>query len=58
MWRTIGGTGKILHMTQFQIKGGRFVHRRDIFDVSGKTASFHLKSSVLMQSKYGVPLSK
>ena len=26
-----------LHMTQFHIKGGRLVHRRDIFYVSGKT---------------------
>ena len=31
------------YMTQFQIKGGRSVHRRDIFDVSGKSAiSNHL----------------
>ena len=30
--------------TQFQIKGGRSVHRRDIFDVSGKRYKSFLKT--------------
>ena len=31
-------------MTQFQIKGGRSVRRRDIFDVSGKRCKYFLKA--------------
>ena len=34
----------LFHMTQFQIKGGRSVLRRDIFDVSGKRCKYFLKA--------------
>ena len=35
---------QISYMTQFQIKGGRSVRRRDIFDVSGKSCKYFLKA--------------